>query len=73
MKKNIAIVSGGDSSERVISYKSAEEVEKNIDKNLYNTFLIYLEQQHWYCKWGDSEIPVNKEAKKRNYYHYWSN
>ena len=36
MKKNIAIVAGGDSSEIVISLKSADGIYSFIDKDKYN-------------------------------------
>ena len=36
--KNIAIVWGGYSSEKIISEKSAEGINSFIDKNKYNTF-----------------------------------
>ena len=36
MKRNIAIVAGGDSSEIVISLKSAEGIFSFLDKDKYN-------------------------------------
>ena len=36
MKKNIAIVAGGDSSEVVVSLKSAEGIYSFIDKEIFN-------------------------------------
>ena len=36
MKKNIAIIAGGDSSEIVISLKSAEGIHSFIDNDKYN-------------------------------------
>jgi len=61
MKKNIAIVTGGDSGEYEISIKSASVVHKHIDKSKYNAFLIFIKGNEWFHKpeSGDS-IPVNK-------------
>lgn len=42
MKKNIAIVAGGDSSEIVISLKSADGIYSFIDKDKYNYILPSL-------------------------------
>ena len=39
MKRNIAIVAGGDSSEIVISLKSAEGIFSFLDKDKYNCLL----------------------------------
>lgn len=47
MKKNIAIIAGGNSGERGISLKSAVVVRKNIDPNKYNVFAIDLKGQQW--------------------------
>ncbi len=47
MKKNIAILAGGDSSESVISLKSAEQIRLILDKTKYNTFTIYVKKNEW--------------------------
>ena len=47
MKKNIAVVTGGNSSEYEISLKSAQNILNSIDKNLYNAFLIHLRGDDW--------------------------
>ena len=39
MKRNIAIVAGGDSSEIVISLKSAEGIFSFLDKDKYNVYI----------------------------------
>ncbi len=48
MKKNIAIVSGGDSGEYEISVKSGKAVEKHLDKNKYAVFPIRMKGADWY-------------------------
>ncbi|MFO8066352.1 MAG: D-alanine--D-alanine ligase [Bacteroidales bacterium] len=61
MKKNIAIVAGGDSGEYVVSLKSAKIIEKNIDKSKYNTYTIIIKGQKWfYNDLSGKEIPVDK-------------
>lgn len=47
MKKNIAILAGGDSSESVISLQSAEQVRKLLNKEKYNTYTIYVKGTEW--------------------------
>ena len=47
MKKNIAIVAGGDSSEDVISFQSAKQIHKWIDKELYNVYTIHVKGTEW--------------------------
>lgn len=56
--KNIAILTGGDSAERVISLKSAQVVRDYLPKDKYRTFLIDLQKADW--KDLDSGIPVDK-------------
>ena len=47
MKKKIALVMGGDSGEYEISIQSAEMIQKNIDKNLYEVFPILVRGKNW--------------------------
>ena len=47
MKKNIAVITGGEASERGISLKSAEVVCKHLNKNHYNIFKIIIEGNDW--------------------------
>ena len=63
MKKNIAIITGGDSSELVISLKSAGQVRQHIDADKYEAYLVYIREDDWHVKTGpddEVEIPVNK-------------
>ncbi|MCG8699360.1 MAG: ATP-grasp domain-containing protein, partial [Bacteroidales bacterium] len=45
--KNIAIVTGGNSSEYVISVKSAETIIKNIDKSQFTPYRIEIKGTEW--------------------------
>ncbi len=47
MKKNIALLAGGDSSERIVSLMSAELIEESIDKSRYNVYKIDIEGRRW--------------------------
>lgn len=60
MKKNIAILRGGNSSEIDISIKSADVVYKHIDTTLYQPYLIHIEADDWYALNGTERIPINK-------------
>jgi D-alanine-D-alanine ligase len=46
-KPNIAIVSGGDSSEFIVSVKSGANVFKAIDTDKYNPWLIQMKGKDW--------------------------
>ena len=45
--KNIAILTGGDSEERVISLKSGQVVHDNLPKDRYRCFLIDIQKADW--------------------------
>ena len=48
MKKTIALVTGGFTGESVISLKSAEVIEKNIDTEKFDVYKIIITREHWY-------------------------
>lgn len=47
MKKNIALLAGGDSSEREISIQSAAQIAKQIDATKYNVYQIDIHGRDW--------------------------
>lgn len=47
MKRTIAIVAGGDSSEHGVSMKSAEGIYSFIDKEKYNLYIVELTKKSW--------------------------
>lgn len=53
MPRNIAIVGGGDSSEYVISVKSAEQILELINKDKYNPFPVTVRGTEWFAKMPD--------------------
>lgn len=62
MKKNIAIVAGGDSSEYVISIKSAEMIANWLDKSLYNVYTIVAKGTEWILKSNEiCDVIINKD------------
>lgn len=50
MKKNIAIVCGGYSGEYDVSIESAKLVDKYLDADKYESFLIVIKPKEWYYK-----------------------
>ena len=48
MKKNIAIIAGGDSSEVVVSLRSAKGIYSFMDKEKYNLYIITLIGNEWF-------------------------
>ncbi len=60
MKPNIAFVTGGYSSEAVVSYQSAITIEKNIDREKFNVYTIDITRDGWFCRSGDKRTPVDK-------------
>ena len=47
MKRTIAIIAGGDSSEHEVSMKSAEGIYSFIDKEKYNLYIVELTKKYW--------------------------
>lgn len=56
--KNIAILTGGDSAERVISLKSGQVVRDYLPKDKYRTFLIDIQKADW--KDLDTGVAIDK-------------
>ena len=62
MKQNIALVTGGLSGEAIISYKSADTIGKNLDKELFNVYKIDVNAEGWWYDMPDgrkTEIDKN--------------
>ncbi len=61
MRKNIAIIMGGYSSEYEISLKSGNVVYESLDDTKYNRFRIHIFKDKWvYVDVNDNEFPVNR-------------
>jgi D-alanine-D-alanine ligase len=60
MNKNIAVVWGGYSSEKVVSEKSAEGISSFIDKDRYNIYKVRIDRESWMVEYNNDIIPVDK-------------
>lgn len=60
MKKNIAIVWGGYSSEIIVSEKSAAGIYSFIDKEKYNVFKVKIDRKAWNVEYVGAAYPVDK-------------
>lgn len=61
MKKNIAIIAGGYSSEIVVSLKSAGGIYSFIDQEKYNLYVALLTREEWIVRLSDTETtPIDK-------------
>lgn len=61
MKKNIVIVAGGDSSEVIVSLKSAEGIYSFLDKDKYNVYIALVKEGEWAVKLPNGEYtPIDK-------------
>ncbi len=58
MKKNIALIAGGDSGEYVISVNSAKVIGENLDPDKFNVFLIRISHKKW--------IYIDKNGKEQD-------
>jgi len=61
MKKRIAIVAGGYSSEYVISLKSAQGLQLFIDPERYEVHIVLITKEKWFILLDEkTEIPIDK-------------
>lgn len=61
MKKNIAFLTGGYSGEAAVSYKSAIQIERNLDATKFNIYKIDITTKGWfYCTPDGKRVKVNK-------------
>ncbi len=62
MKKNIAVVAGGNSSEYIISINSAAQIAKVLDKEKYDVFTVIIKGTEWIVKSEEfCDVIVNKD------------
>lgn len=60
MKKNIAVIWGGYSSEIVVSEKSMNDIYSFMDKNLYNVYKVKIDRQDWTADIDGIDYKVDK-------------
>ena len=58
--KNIAIIEGGYSHEKIISLKSAEIVFQHIDREKYNPIKVRIDEEGWFAFDGDEKIEMDR-------------
>ncbi|MCF8335309.1 MAG: D-alanine--D-alanine ligase [Bacteroidales bacterium] len=64
MKKNIAILAGGDSSEFSVSMNSAKTIKESLNKEKYNVFMVIVRGTAWRLEMdgdGDKEVLIDKD------------
>lgn len=61
MKKKIALVTGGYSSEAVISYRTAKNIFNQLDKNQFEVYWIDIKPEGWFYEQSNGvQLPVDK-------------
>ncbi|MDL2212481.1 D-alanine--D-alanine ligase [Bacteroides sp. OttesenSCG-928-N06] len=61
MKHKVAIIAGGDSSEIVVSLRSAEGIYSFIDRQKYDTYIVEMEGLRWEVRLPDgTKTPVDR-------------
>lgn len=61
IKRNIAIVCGGDSSEHDVSMNSAQGLYSFFDKERYNVYIVDVEGQNWHVNFEDgTTAPIDR-------------
>ena len=58
--KRIAIVAGGYSAEAEISLKSAETVFNNLDRSLFDPYIVTISKNAWAVKTPSATFPIEK-------------
>jgi len=61
VKKNIAIIMGGYSSEVEISLKSGNVVYQHLNKEKYNVYKVHILKDKWVVVNANKEYPINKD------------
>jgi D-alanine-D-alanine ligase len=61
MKFNLAVITGGDSSEYEVSLKSSKKILRSIDTKKFNPYEISIVGDNWTVLNYDEEIKVNKD------------
>ena len=71
MKKNIAIIAGGYSSELMVSLKSVETIYANLPEEQYNSYVVIVNSEGWNVRLNEALIPINKNDLEINFLFYW--
>jgi D-alanine-D-alanine ligase len=60
MKKKIALVTGGFTGESVISLKSAEVIDRNLDREKFEVFKVIITPESWFYDQEGAKYEINK-------------
>ena len=61
LKRNIAIVCGGDSSEHDVSMRSAQGLYSFFDKERYNIYIVDIKGTNWHVSFENGQVaPIDK-------------
>jgi len=60
MKKKIALVTGGFTGESVISLKSAEVIDRNLDRQKFEVFKVIITPESWYYEQEGVRYEIDK-------------
>ncbi len=58
--KNIAVIMGGFSDEKIVSMKSGSVVLNHIDTNLFHPFCVIIDNNGWRLVHDNNEYPIDK-------------
>ena len=58
--KNIAVIEGGYSHEKIISLKSAETVFQNIDQSIYNPIKVRIDEEGWFAFYNGEQHTIDR-------------
>lgn len=64
--KNIAIIEGGYSHEKVISLQSAQTVFDHIDTTRFKPYKVRIDEEGWFVYEGESKFAVNRSDFSHN-------
>jgi D-alanine-D-alanine ligase len=59
-KRNVAVVCGGYSGEKVVSMRSANMVMNNIDREKYTPYKVVVTEDRWYAEHEGAEVDINR-------------
>lgn len=60
MKKKIALVTGGFTGESVISLKSAEVIDRNLDREKFEVFKVIITPESWFYEQEGAKYEIDK-------------
>ena len=68
--KNVAIIEGGYSHEKVISLQSSETVFQNIDRDKYNPIKVRIDEEGWFAFHNNETVEINRNDFSFNHINF---